>query len=99
MENKKIILLYNITPDELKEMIIADLKIEIEKLLLKLKVDKPVEYLTRKQVSEILKVSLVTIHSWAKIGILQPYRIGNRVRFKSNELEDALIKTNKAHHR
>lgn len=51
MENKKTILLHNITPDELKERIISDLKIEVEKLLLKLKANKPVEYLTRTEVS------------------------------------------------
>ena len=33
MENTKTIILYNITPVELKDMIIADLKIELEVFL------------------------------------------------------------------
>lgn len=34
MENSKTILLYNITPDELKDLIIADLKIKLEAISL-----------------------------------------------------------------
>jgi excisionase family DNA binding protein len=48
------------------------------------------EYLTRKEVSELLKVSLVTLNYWCKNGLLRSYRIGNRVRFKSAEIEAAL---------
>ena len=46
MENTKTILLYNITPNELKEMIIADLKIELESILLK--INKPENYSVQK---------------------------------------------------
>ncbi len=99
MENKKTILLHNITPDELKEMIISDLKIEIEKLLAETKKEKPLEYLTRQEVAKILKISLVTISDWSRIGIIKPYRLGNLVRFKSNELDDALIRIEKTHRR
>lgn len=44
--------------------------------------------LTRKEVAQILKISLVTIHHWSKKGLLTPHRIGNKIRFnKADVLE------------
>ena len=50
------------------------------------------EWLTRKEVSQLFKVSLVTISEWSKpsVGILKPYRIGSRIRFKKDEVLAAL---------
>lgn len=46
--------------------------------------------LTRKQVSEMLSVSVVTIIDWDKKGVLKPLRIGNRVRYQLIEIEEIL---------
>ena len=46
--------------------------------------------LTRKEVAKLLKISLVTVHTWTKQGILKPYRIGNQVRYKETEVLQAL---------
>ncbi|WP_020597798.1 helix-turn-helix domain-containing protein [Spirosoma panaciterrae] len=43
-------------------------------------------FLTRHEVAEILKISVVTVWSWTKKGILQSYRIGNHVRYKRSEI-------------
>ncbi len=43
------------------------------------------ELITRKQVSELFGVTLVTIHAWTNAGILQAYKIGNKVRYKRAE--------------
>ncbi len=42
--------------------------------------------LTRKEVAQILKVSLVTLHHWSKKGLLTPHRIGNKIRFNKAEV-------------
>ena len=55
------------------------------------------EYLSRKQVSELLKVSLVTLHDWTKSGLILSYKIGNRVLFKPTEIEEALKKARFGH--
>ena len=44
----------------------------------------------RKQLSQLLCVSIVTIIDWDKKGILNPLRIGNRVRYKLSEIERIL---------
>jgi len=52
--------------------------------------DDTPEYLTRKQVSELLGVSLVTLDNWVKRGMIPALRIGYRVRFKKEDVQKAL---------
>ena len=51
---------------------------------------RKIKYLTRIEVSKLLKISLPTLHSWSKHGILKPHKLGNRVLFKEEEIESAL---------
>jgi excisionase family DNA binding protein len=48
------------------------------------------KYLSRKEVSLLLKISFTTLHDWSKRGIIQSYRIGNRILYKKNEIEQAI---------
>jgi excisionase family DNA binding protein len=50
--------------------------------------------LTRKEVCAMLQISLVTCHNWTKQKILNPYRIGNKLRFKESEVLEALQSVN-----
>ena len=50
------------------------------------------EYLTRKEVAQLLKISLTTLNDWSKQGIVQSYRIGNRVLYKKKEIENSVSK-------
>ena len=83
-----------ITPKELKEDFINDVRDELNALARNFQSIEPQEYLTRKEVSEILKVSLVTLHSWNKKKILNPYRLGNIIRYKLTEIEIKFIRIN-----
>ncbi|MDI9866086.1 helix-turn-helix domain-containing protein [Flectobacillus sp. DC10W] len=51
------------------------------------KIDEEV-YLTREQVAKMLQISQITAWQWSKPekGILKPYRIGNKVRYKRSEV-------------
>lgn len=95
MMQNKIIQLFGITPEELKHYIVKDVKAELNSLAQNFEPKKPAEYLTRKEVANILKVSLVTLTDWNKRGILKPYRLGNLIRYKSEEIDAALISINK----
>jgi excisionase family DNA binding protein len=44
------------------------------------------EFLTREEVAKLLKISLVTLHDWTNRDLLKSYRIGNKVRYKRNEV-------------
>ncbi len=54
--------------------------------------DTRTDYITRKEVAERFKISLVTVHDWTKKKVLTAYKIGNKVFYKRCEVEQALIK-------
>ncbi|KUO68838.1 MAG: helix-turn-helix domain-containing protein [Lutibacter sp.] len=95
MQESKITQLHNITPQEFREGIISDIRVEFEKLSKNFQPVLPPKYLTRQEVAKILKISLVTISDWNRKGILKPYRLGNLVRYKQSELDEALISMSK----
>lgn len=51
-----------------------------------------VEYLTRKETSKMLKVSLVTLYDYNKKEILTPHYIGKRVLYKYQDVVNAVEK-------
>lgn len=51
----------------------------------------PTEWLTRKEVAEMLKCDPSTIHNWTTKGKLKKYCIGDRTYYKRSEVESALI--------
>lgn len=57
-----------------------------------LTIPPPLKYYTRQDVANLLKVNISTINNWVKKGKIISYTIGNRVLFKSTEIESALVK-------
>jgi excisionase family DNA binding protein len=49
-------------------------------------------YMSRQEVAEHLKISLPTLHEWTKEGLLLSYKIGKRVLYRSDEVEESVIK-------
>lgn len=49
-----------------------------------------IEFLTRKEVAALLRISIPTLHELIKTGKLKAYRIGGRVLFNKSEVEDSL---------
>ncbi|MDT0294187.1 helix-turn-helix domain-containing protein [Mesonia ostreae] len=96
MSQKIMTEIHGISPEELKESILTDVKKELVNLVEKLNLfTKPQEeFLTRKEAAEMLKISLVTITDWNKKRILNPYRLGNLIRYKKSELEEAMVQIN-----
>jgi excisionase family DNA binding protein len=79
-----------ILPSEFKQLISESVKKQIEEFKDQLQSKKHQEFLTRAEVSKLLRVNLSTIHNWCKSGKLLPYGIGNRVYFKRDEVEGAI---------
>lgn len=94
MEQSKMTQVFGISPEEFKESIINDVREELKAITLNFQPSTPPEYLTRQEVADILKVSLVTLSDWNKKKILNPYRLGNLIRYKRAEIEQALISIN-----
>lgn len=94
LQEQKVTQVYGISPEELKESILQEIRFELDSIRQSFQVEereREVEYLTRKEAAKLLKISLVTISDWNKKGILKPYRIGNLIRYKRDEIEAALI--------
>ena len=94
MEQSKVTHVFGVSPNELKENILNDVRTELKALVEHFQPVKPAEYITRKEAAKILKVSLVTLSDWNKKGILKRYRLGNLIRYKRIELDQALISIN-----
>ncbi len=71
------------------------IKSELQDLKKNFQPQKPTEYLTRVEVSKMLKIDLSTCHNWTKKQILISYQIGGRVYYKRKEIENAIVKLNK----
>ncbi|MHA4810461.1 helix-turn-helix domain-containing protein [Flavitalea flava] len=51
----------------------------------------PDAFITRQDVADLFKISLPTVHSWMNVGILTPYKIGNKTRFLLSEVKAAAV--------
>jgi excisionase family DNA binding protein len=91
---KRIIQVEDLSADYLIDKLEA-LSSEIKELKEAFKPQFQARYLTRQEVADLFKVSLVTIHDWTNKGILTKHRIGNKVRYKQNEIEQALREVKK----
>lgn len=87
----KSIQMVGISPQELQDAISQDVKNHLEALKSNFEPKTPIELLSRREVAELLKIDLSTVHNWVKKGKLKSYGIGGRVYFKRTEIESALI--------
>ncbi len=72
------------TKDDLKRIINDAVSVEVNKILNAINVsnfNSNDELLTRKDVSKLLNVSLVTLNKWEKLKILIPRKVGGRVLY------------------
>ena len=80
----KTIQIENISLKELEERIQIIIKEAVDKVKLKEMPDD--EFLTRLETAELLKVSLVTLHNWAKKKVLIPICLGNRIYYRKVDI-------------
>jgi len=83
------VILYSSSKDELKGIIAETLKEEL-KMFFKKDTTPDNRMLTRKEVSKMLGVSLPTLNSWTKEGIVPAVRINSSVRYRMAEVESAM---------
>jgi excisionase family DNA binding protein len=69
---------------------ISIIKEQLEEIKSSLEPKSPTEFLTRKEVADLLKCDLSTVHNWTKKGKLTKYCIGDRTYYKRSEIELAL---------
>ncbi len=93
--SKTITQLINISPEELREEIRKDFRLELQELAKSLTPKEPTIWITRQEAADLIGVSLVTIHNWSKEGVIHAHKIGTRIRFKKSDIENILLDSNK----
>jgi len=86
MENS--ILIRNLTVEELREIIRITVKEEIQEASTFKK--KETIYLTRKEAAAFLKISLPTLWAYTRTGRINGFKMGSRVLYKLEDLENNL---------
>ncbi len=72
---------------EANEALVAKTKTQLEQII----TDQVTEtYPSRQKVAEILDVDLLTLHRWAKRGLLVPIEIGGKRRYKMSDVRRML---------
>ncbi|KQC34335.1 hypothetical protein AAU57_14045 [Nonlabens sp. YIK11] len=78
------------TPDELTRTIIDAIDTRLREFEKELTKTPTIEYLTRIEVSKLLKKDLSTIHLWTKKGTLVAYYIEGSVFYKRSQIEEVM---------
>lgn len=89
------ILLQNVSPETLTELIKEGVKSQLADFKRDLETNKPDELLTREQTCEFLQIDSSTLWHWTNKGKVKAYGIGNRRYYKKAELLDCLKPLNK----
>ncbi|RYJ44243.1 DNA binding domain protein, excisionase family [Flavobacterium beibuense] len=87
----KTLLLHQLTPEQLQDMIREAVKAELDDFKNRLADSEPDVLLTRTEASALLKVNITTLWNWTKAGKITAYGIGNRVYYKKQELLSSLV--------
>lgn len=86
MEQQKLIFI-SVERSEIEQMIEAGIDKALQRIMSQMQPQATEELLTRKQVAELFKTSLVTLRQWEKDGIIpKPIRKGSRVFFRKSEI-------------
>lgn len=93
--SKQILQLENTNADNFKNDIVQDVCKALKEFTKNLINPDNEVLLSREETSKMLSVSLVTLWDWTKKDLIPAYRIGNKVRYKKNEVLLALQKMNK----
>ena len=84
------ILLQNVSPETLTELIKEGVKSQLDDFKKDLQTHKPDELLTREQTCEFLQIDSSTLWHWTNKGKVTAYGIGNRRYYKKAELLECL---------
>ncbi|WP_396633606.1 helix-turn-helix domain-containing protein [Maribacter sp. R86514] len=84
----------NTTPDHLISEVEKRLDLKINLLKKSFTPKEPIEYLTRHETAELLRVNVSSINNYTKKGLLTSYGLSGRVYYKRKEVESAIIQLN-----
>lgn len=93
--SKHVTQLHNVNPEDFKKEILSGVAKQLESFSKNFKPKNPTIWIGRKEAAEILGVTYPTLLDWNKKGILHPFKVGNRVRYRREDIEQLLLQSNK----
>lgn len=80
---------FETTQDQLVARVVSELKNEYKQA--------PFSdyFISKRQLTELLTVSLSTVNNWTRDGVIQAYQLGGKIFYKASEIECAMIKLEK----
>lgn len=93
--SKHVMQLHNVDPEDFKNEILSGVAKQFKSFSKNFQPKDPTIWIGRKEASEILGVTYPTLLDWNKKGILHPFKAGNRVRYRRNDIEQVLLSSNK----
>ena len=87
---KESILLQNVSPERLTELIEDGIKSQLKDLKKEISTHDPDELLTRSETCKFLQIDSSTLWHWTNKGKVIAYGIGNRRYYKKSELLKSL---------
>ncbi|TYB74501.1 helix-turn-helix domain-containing protein [Bizionia saleffrena] len=84
------ILLQNVTPERLSELIKDGVKSQLEDFKKEINTHNPDELLTRAETCKFLQIDSSTLWAWTNKGKVKAYGIANRRYYKKAELIESL---------
>ncbi|MDI1257117.1 MAG: helix-turn-helix domain-containing protein [Flavobacterium sp.] len=84
------ILLQNLSPEELSDLINKSVKGQLDIFLKDLNTSDPDELLTREETCKFLQIDSSTLWHWTNKGKVKAYGIGNRRYYKKSEILECL---------
>lgn len=85
------ILLQNVSPEELTELIKQGVKSQLEEFITNFNTHNPDELLTREQTCKMLQIDSSTLWHWTNKGKVLAFGIGNRRYYKKAQILESLI--------
>ena len=83
---------FGVTPTALITEIVGKIKNELFADIQKsIKENEQKEYLSADEVCKRLSITKPTIHEWKRRNILKSYKLGSRVYYRFDEIENAMI--------
>ncbi len=86
--------LHETTPEELTNIILRGVDDRLKELKKNFQPKEPEEFLTRKEVCDLLSISPGTCHQWVKKKILKPLTKGGRVYYSRKQIIEDLYNSN-----
>ena len=84
--NKQTTQVHNISPEDFKNEIVAEIKKELQELTKALEAPPPDELIDSNEACSILGISKPTLLSYRKQNIVLGYKFGRKVRYRRGEI-------------